>query len=72
MSGSSSSKPNYTDKIYGITNIKSYVRLLDMDRQNYDSWKEIFKTHCIGYKVLNHREGTPKNIIDPEECETID
>ncbi|KAL4578860.1 hypothetical protein LXL04_014991 [Taraxacum kok-saghyz] len=49
--------PQPTDKIYGITNIKSYVPLtLDLDRLNYDAWKELFMTHCVGYKVFNHLE----------------
>lgn len=65
------SKPN--DKIYGITNIKSYVPLiLDLDRLNYDAWKELFKTHCIGYKVFEHLENVPIRISDPEEWNTVD
>lgn len=68
--GSSGTKPN--NKIYGITNIKSYVPLiLDLDRLNYDAWKELFKTHCIGYKVFNHLEDVPTFITD-QEWETID
>ncbi|KAI3792415.1 hypothetical protein L2E82_06292 [Cichorium intybus] len=64
---SSNSKGNPTDKIYGITNIKSYVPLLlDLDRLNYDSWKELFKTHCIGYSVFDHLEGTSSHGDDPE------
>ncbi|KAL7582106.1 uncharacterized protein LOC111896828 [Lactuca sativa] len=49
MSGSKSEKP------YGITNIKSYVPLiLDTDRMNYDSWRELFENHCKGFGVHKH------------------
>ena len=49
-----------TDKIYGITNIKSYVPLtLDLDKLNYDAWHQLFKTHCVGYKVFDHLEPSP-------------
>ncbi|KAL4557518.1 hypothetical protein LXL04_035699 [Taraxacum kok-saghyz] len=60
------------DKIYGITNIKSYVPLvLDLDRLNYDAWRELFKTHCIAYKVYDHLDGTSSKPNDPEWC-TVD
>ncbi|KAL7611472.1 hypothetical protein Lser_V15G14136 [Lactuca serriola] len=68
MTGTSSSNPkrHVNDKVYGITNIKSYVPLLlNLDRLNYDSWKELFKTHCIGYSVYNHLDGS-----SPEADET--
>ncbi|KAL4555611.1 hypothetical protein LXL04_038235 [Taraxacum kok-saghyz] len=61
-----------TDRVYGITNIKSYVPLvLDLDRLNYDSWKELFKTHCLGYSVYDHLIGDDSEPDDPE-WETID
>lgn len=70
-SSSSDPKSNHTEKIYGITNIKPYVPLLfDLDRLNYDSWKEFFKTHCIGYKVFDHLDGSSTN-IDDQEWETV-
>ena len=57
------------DKIYGITNIKSYVPLiLDLDRLNYDPWRELFKTHCIGYSVFDHLDGTNLQPTDKEWC----
>ena len=73
MTGESSNpKPSPNDKIYGITNIKSYVPLLlDLDRLNYDSWKELFKTHCIGYKVYGHLDGSTK-IEDDPDWENVD
>lgn len=57
-----------SDKICGITNIKSYVPLLlDLNRLNYDSWKELFKTYCVGYSVFDHLDGssTSKSTVDP-------
>lgn len=70
---SSNPKTNPTYKIYGITNIKSYVPLLiDIDRLNYDSQKKLFQTHCIGYKVFGHLDGTSKNTADYPEWETVD
>ena len=60
-------KTNPTDRIYGITNIKSYVPLLlDLDRLNYDSWKELFKTHCLGYSVYHHLTSVDSDPDDPE------
>ncbi|XP_023729628.1 uncharacterized protein LOC111877339 [Lactuca sativa] len=47
------SKP--VEKPYGITNIKSVVPLpLDLERLNYDAWRELFQTHCISYGVSDH------------------
>jgi len=46
-------------KAFGITNIKSHIPLtLDLDRLNYDSWRELFYTHCEGYDVNDHIDGT--------------
>ena len=28
--------------------------LIDMDRLNYDTWREFFNTHCVGYSVFDH------------------
>ncbi|XP_023745090.1 uncharacterized protein LOC111893259 [Lactuca sativa] len=70
--GSSKTKPTY--KIFGITNIKSYVPLLlDLDHMNYDSWKELFKTHCIVYSVYGHLDGLFLKADEPpwEEVDNI-
>lgn len=65
-------KSTPSDRIYGITNMKSYVPLLlDLDRLNYDSWKELFKTHCMGYKVYHHLTRGSSSTNDPE-WETVD
>lgn len=73
MSGSSSTpKPSPNDKIYVITNIKSYVPLLlDLERLNYNSWKKPFKTHYIGYKVYGNLNDTSQ-IEDDPKWETLD
>lgn len=69
---SSDPKPKSTDNIYGIQNIKSYVPLLlDLNRLNYESWKELFKTHCIGYKVFNHLDGSSTNTTKDPKQDTI-
>lgn len=36
-----------------------------MDQLNYDSWKELFKTHCARYKVYNHIDGSSPPTDDP-------
>lgn len=42
-------------KAFGITNIKTYVLLvLDHDQLNYDAWRELFSTHCVGFDVVDH------------------
>lgn len=47
------------DKLYDITNIKSYVPLiLDLNKLNYDACREFFKNHCVAYKVFDHLDGT--------------
>lgn len=71
-SDASSSTTKPTDKIFGITNIKSYVPLLlNLDRMNYDAWKESIKTHCIGYSVYGHLDGTTLKVDNPQ-WETVD
>ncbi|KAI3504296.1 hypothetical protein L1887_32863 [Cichorium endivia] len=46
-------------KAFGVTNIKSYVPLvLDLERLNYDAWKELFTTHCVGFDVIDHIDDT--------------
>ncbi|KAJ9543284.1 hypothetical protein OSB04_022991 [Centaurea solstitialis] len=46
-------------KAFGITNIKSYIPLiLDLEKLNYDAWREIFTTHCIGFDVIKHIDST--------------
>ncbi|KAJ9546350.1 hypothetical protein OSB04_018893 [Centaurea solstitialis] len=53
-------------KAFGITNIKTYVPLLlDLDQLNYDQWRELFSTHCIGFDVIDHiDDSNPKPTTD--------
>lgn len=44
-----------------VTNIKIFVPLtLDLDELNYDSWRELFETHCVTFGLLGHLDGTDK------------
>ncbi|KAL7614435.1 hypothetical protein Lser_V15G06051 [Lactuca serriola] len=66
---SSHSKP--TPRAFGITNIKYYVPLiLDLSTRNYETWSDLFQTHCIAYGIVNHIDDTfdPSNKppTDPE------
>jgi len=48
-----------THKAFGITNIKGHIPLvLDLERLNYDSWRELFSTHCEAYDTLDHIDTT--------------
>lgn len=49
---------------FGATNIKVYVPLiLDLNQLNYDSWKELFQTHCSNFGVKGHLTETPNQQI---------
>lgn len=68
MAGENSTTSS-SEKPYDITNIKAFVPLtLDLDELNYDSWRELFETHCISFGVLGHVDGTsrPKSDTDLE------
>ncbi|CAL9217710.1 unnamed protein product [Arabidopsis halleri] len=42
---STSSPSSSSDKLFGISQIKAYVPIvLDMEKLNYDSWRELFET----------------------------
>ena len=50
--------PN-TDKPFGIAQIRGYIPIqLDMNKLNYDVWRELFETHCSSFGVLGHLDGT--------------
>lgn len=54
-------------KAFGVTNIKSYIPIiLDFDKLNYNSWRELFETHCISFEVMGHLDGRslPKDAGD--------
>ncbi|KAJ9551935.1 hypothetical protein OSB04_015980 [Centaurea solstitialis] len=67
----SSTTPSPPHKVFCVTNIKSYVPLiLDLDRMNYDAWRELFTTHCEAYDTIEHIDNsydapTPKP-TDPD------
>ncbi|KAL4576720.1 hypothetical protein LXL04_012818 [Taraxacum kok-saghyz] len=66
-------KVGASEKPYGITNIKSYVPLiLDYDHMNYDSWRELFETHCKGFGVSKHLLPPPAIAPASEEWDEID
>ncbi|KAI3749675.1 hypothetical protein L2E82_20291 [Cichorium intybus] len=42
-------------KAFTVANIKAHVPiLLDLERHNYDIWREFFTTHCEAYDTLDH------------------
>ncbi|XP_010463138.1 PREDICTED: uncharacterized protein LOC104743790 [Camelina sativa] len=46
-------------KPFGIFQIRAYVSIvLDMDKLNYDTWRELFETHCLTFGILGHLDGT--------------
>ena len=58
------------EKPYGITNIRAYVPfILDLDRHNYDAWRELFFTHCAGYGVSAHLNFADKTLADLPQAE---
>lgn len=51
--------PTPATKSYAVTNIKTYVSLiLNPSTHNYDPWRDLFTTHCIAFKVLDHIDDT--------------
>ncbi|GJZ47866.1 hybrid signal transduction histidine kinase M [Tanacetum coccineum] len=47
------------EKPFRVTNIKSHVPLvLDLDQLNYDSWCELFTSHCESFGVYGLLDGT--------------
>ncbi|KAJ9566959.1 hypothetical protein OSB04_002925 [Centaurea solstitialis] len=54
-------------KAFGITNIKTYVPLLlDLEQLNYDQWRELFSTHCVGFDVIDHIDDSNPKPTDAE------
>ncbi|KAG7599937.1 Ribonuclease H-like superfamily [Arabidopsis suecica] len=48
-----------TDKPFGISQIRAYIPImLDLDKMNYDVWREVFETHCLTFGVLDHLDGS--------------
>lgn len=63
MYGTNNIIPPPPNKVFGVTNIKTYIPLIiDLDRFNYDAWRDLFNTHCKAFKVIDHiDESTPKS-----------
>lgn len=50
------------EKLYGINNIWVSIPItLDVEHMNYDSMRELFKTHCSGFGVDHHLQ-SPKDL----------
>lgn len=59
-----------SDKPSSTINIKHVVPLvLDLDQMNYDSWRELFEIHCIGYGVDDHLRPPPAPSTEPADKE---
>ncbi|XP_010490097.1 PREDICTED: uncharacterized protein LOC104767822 [Camelina sativa] len=59
--------PN-TDTPFGIIQIRGYIPIqLDMNKLNYDVWRELFETHCSSFGVLGHLDGSSVPTADDEK-----
>ena len=63
-----------TEMPYGIANIRASISvILDLDRMNYYSWRELFETRCYGIGVAHHlKEQTHPAPSDMEEWKRFD
>ena len=44
---------------FGISQIRAYIPIrLDLDKMNYDVWRELFETHCLTFGVDDHLDGS--------------
>ncbi|XP_020865849.1 uncharacterized protein LOC110224253 [Arabidopsis lyrata subsp. lyrata] len=60
--------PPTNDKPFSISQIKAYVPItLDMTKLNYDTWRELFETHCSSFGVLGHIDGTSSSTPETEK-----
>ncbi|XP_024011285.1 uncharacterized protein LOC112086548 [Eutrema salsugineum] len=56
------------DKPFGISQIRAYIPLiLDLNKLNYDTWRELFETHCLTFGVSGHLDGTASLTPDTEK-----
>ncbi|CAL9225145.1 unnamed protein product [Arabidopsis halleri] len=54
-----STSPSTNKKPFSISQIKAYIPItLDMNKLNYQAWRELFETHCTCFGVLGHLDGT--------------
>ncbi|XP_010496488.1 PREDICTED: uncharacterized protein LOC104773550 [Camelina sativa] len=57
-----------SDKPFGISQIRAYIPIiLDLEKMNYDVWRELFETHCLTFGVLEHLDGTTAATPDTEK-----
>lgn len=67
MVGEASSSSN-NQKPYGVLNIKTYIPLiLDLNKLNYDAWRELVETHCDSFGVQDFLIGESKPPLDKDE-----
>lgn len=65
MATITSAAPTTNDKPFTISQIKAYIPIvLDMNKFNYDVWRELFETHCTSFSVLEHIVGTGNPSLD--------
>ncbi|KAL7588311.1 hypothetical protein Lser_V15G41308 [Lactuca serriola] len=65
--------PTY-EKPYGISNTKASIPIvLELEKLNYDAWRNLFQTHCTGFGVADHpKPPSGKQITDSDEWNRID
>ncbi|KAI3768082.1 hypothetical protein L2E82_18514 [Cichorium intybus] len=67
MPGDNPNPTSLPNKIFGITNIKTYIPIvLDLERFNYDAWRALFNTHCKAFDVIDHIDDSRPKSTDPE------
>uniref|UniRef100_A0A1J3GL97 Uncharacterized protein n=1 Tax=Noccaea caerulescens TaxID=107243 RepID=A0A1J3GL97_NOCCA len=55
-----------SEHVFEISQIKVYVPItLDMTNLNYDTWRELFETHCLTFGVLSHLDGSSLPSLPP-------
>ena len=58
-----------SEKPFVISQIRAYIPIiLNLDKMNYDVWREIFETHCLTFGVLDHLGGS--SVATPETEKT--
>ena len=58
-----------SEKPFVISQIRAYIPIiLNLDKMNYDVWREIFETHCLTFGVVDHLDGS--SVATPETEKT--
>lgn len=74
MSTTNNTVPPPPNKVFGITNIKTYIPLvIDIERFKYDSWRALFYMHCKAFDVIDYiDDSTPKSMdLEWEKIDSI-